>query len=137
MKHAEIDEKGIIREAIHAYLEETAPDQIATFDLGYDGMYAVASVEAATNTSASEGGVGLTAEQLGDATIIAAALWTAKSLFWFIVDPILEDKVLAKLDKIEALLSQKLRNPRMCHRIRELLERAIRKRLAKRSDKTG
>jgi hypothetical protein len=132
MDRSQVDEKQVIYDAVKAYIEEVEPSQLVVFELGYDGMYAVIQRKPDEDMPPGADGPSLTVQQLGEATILAAAVWTAKAMFRLVADPLLENRVLPNLDAIEAKIAASLqseRGSRMIRMVRANLERAIRRHL--------
>ena len=130
-----IDQKMILHTVAREVLTDLAPDELtrleASFGTIYESFEKQQDVTGASDGTSDINGIPLTAEQLVDASIIVTTLWIGKSLFWFIADPILEDRVLPDLDDLETKLSRTTGHPELVQSIRDLLERAIRKHLGK------
>lgn len=117
--------RELIRAAVCEYLSEAHPDRLAEFDLVYDDVF-----EAITTASQAEGTAAhALATALGSPaaveTPVTAACWDAAALVASALDD--RSELAASLDSRVAALVEQGREPHRVERLRQEVERALRK----------
>jgi hypothetical protein len=126
------EQKEIIREVLTEVLREEDPLSLQELEVGFDAMYEALVVEGETpsaDTTEECSGPKLTADQLVEASLIAACLYSLKIVFSLTFEVVTENIALPRLKRLKKTLARNFGHSAVILKAIRQLERTLRRRL--------